>query len=62
MTIVDKATKWVNLVLVHEIATESEAKNLCLYWVVQCYGMIQEGFTDHVLQEGIQLSSSAGQY
>ena len=42
MTVVDRATKWVTLMPMHESVTAAGAADLFLQWVVQCYGMPQE--------------------
>ena len=46
MTVVDRATKRVTLIPMHESVTAAEAANLFLQWVVQCYGMPQEVIAD----------------
>ena len=42
MTMVDRATKWVTLILIHESVTAAGAADLFLQWVVPYYGMLQE--------------------
>ena len=46
MTVVDRATKWVTLIPMHESVTAAGAADLFLQWVVQCYGMPQEVIAD----------------
>ena len=43
MTVVDRATKRVTLIPVHESVTAAGAADLFLQWVVWCYGMPQGG-------------------
>ena len=46
MTVVDRATKWVTLIPMHESVTAARAANLFLQWVVWYYGMPQEVIVD----------------
>ena len=46
MTVVDRATKWIILIPIHESVTAAGADNLFLKWVVQCYGMPQKVIED----------------
>ena len=46
MTVVDRATKRVLLIPIHEGVTAAEAADLFLQWIVQCYGMPQEVISD----------------
>ena len=46
MTVVDRATKRVTLIPVHESVTAAGAADLFLQWVVRCYGMPQEVIAD----------------
>ena len=46
MNMVDRATKWVILILTHESVNAAGAAELFLQWVVRCYGMPQEVIAD----------------
>ena len=46
MTVVDRATKRVTLIPMHESVTAAGAANLFLQWVFRCYRMPQEVIAD----------------
>ena len=46
MTVVDRATKRVTLIPMHESVTAAGAADLFLQWVVRCYLMPQEVIAD----------------
>ena len=46
MTVVDRVTKWVTLIPIHESVTAAGAADLFLLWVVWCYRMPQEIITE----------------
>ena len=45
--LVNRATKWVTLILLHKSVTVARAADLFLRWLVWCYRMLQDIIVDH---------------